>query len=523
VGLENFAAELATLLPAEAFIEGEALLAYQAATSGHVRHIPLVVRPTGVAQVQALVQAARRHATPLYPISGGKNWGLGSRLPVQSGNVVVDLSGMDRIGPVDERYGVVSLQPGVTQAQLAEHLEKTGSRFFLDVTGSGADTSVVGNTLERGVAYNSLRAEQVQSVEVVLGTGEILKTGFAHFPESRIGSLCRFGIGPDLGGMFLQSNFGIVVEATVKLMPRPAAQATFLASLRASDLPAFFEALRDLVQEGSLDSIVHVGNRRRSEITLTPLIYRQLLAAGRPATREAAQRIADGQMRGEWSAIGSIAGTPGRVRESRRRIRNRLSRFGRVRFMTPTVLKLAKSVSRLPGLSGLRMFLQGVEPLLKLPTGVPTSEALHSVYWPSADRSDHEGNPDLGVGGIAFCAPVIPLDGPTIQQVVELTERTGANFGFKPAVTLNLMSDRTLEGVVSIDFARADPERQRKAKDCLRALNRAYLDLGCTPYRIDIDNMDLILRPDDIFWTTVRSLKQVLDPDGVIAPGRYSL
>ncbi|GGF10619.1 4-cresol dehydrogenase [Aliidongia dinghuensis] len=523
MSLENLAIELRDRFAPHALIDGAGLDSYHKATSGHERSIPLVVRPTTVEEVQTLVLAARRHNTPLYPISSGKNWGLGSRLPVTSGNVVVDLGAMDEIGPVDERYGVVMVRPGVTQAQLAAHLAKTGSRFFLDVTGSGADTSVVGNTLERGVAYNTLRAEQVVSVEVVLGTGEVIKTGFAHFPESKIGPLCRFGIGPDLGGLFLQSNLGIVVGLTIKLLPRPAAQAMFLVSLSAADLPAFFEAMRDLVQEGSLDSIVHVGNRRRSEITLTPLIYRQLVAAGLPASRAAAQAIADKQMRGQWSAIGVVAGTPGHVAQSQRRVRARLGRFGRVRFMTPARLDLAKRVSRLPGLGGLRMFLLGVEPLLRLPTGVPTSEALHSVYWPSVDRSDYADNPDLGAGGIAFSAPVIPLDGPTIRAAVEATDRVGASFGFTPAVTLNLMNDRTLEGVVSIDFSRADSARRQQAKECLRALNRAYFDLGCTPYRIDIDNMDLVLRPDDPFWTTVRSLKQALDPDGIIAPGRYSL
>jgi 4-cresol dehydrogenase (hydroxylating) len=35
--------------------------------------------------------------------------------------------------------------------------------------------------------------------------------------------------------------------------------------------------------------------------------------------------------------------------------------------------------------------------------------------------------------------------------------------------------------------------------------------------------MDLVVRPDDPFWQTVRSLKSALDPDGIIAPGRYNL
>jgi hypothetical protein len=40
--------------------------------------------------------------------------------------------------------------------------------------------------------------------------------------------------------------------------------------------------------------------------------------------------------------------------------------------------------------------------------------------------------------------------------------------------------------------------RRRKAgRECIRALTRAHMDLGCTPYRIDIDKMDLAVRTDD--------------------------
>jgi 4-cresol dehydrogenase (hydroxylating) len=523
MAIDEFLHELRDRLPPDAIVDGETLKRYEQATSAQERRILSAIRPGSIEDVRQIVLAARRHKVPLYPISRGKNWGLGSRLPVSQDNVVVDLSRMTDI-EIDEKFGLARVAPGVTQHQLATHLANTGSRFFLDVTGSGAETSVVGNTLERGVAYNSLRAEMLQSLHVVLGTGEIIRTGYEHLPESRLAGLSRFGVGPDITGLFVQSNLGIVVGATIRLMPRPASLATFLISPKAADLPEFFETLQSLAREGTLHSIVHVANKRRSEITTTPLLYRALQATGRIPTRELAQEIVDRQLKGDWAAIGVIMGTRGRVLQSCWRIFRSLRRFGTVKFLTPGLVRRVQSVvSRILALWKLNVFLTGSGPFIGMTQGIPTNAALHSTYWPVSDHSPVEDDPDLGPGGIGFAAPVIPIDRASIAGLVAATERIGAAHAMRPAITLNLMNDRTLEGVVSIDFDRTDPARCAAARQCVRALNEAYVALGCTPYRLDVDNMDLIVRPDDPFWQTIRALKAVLDPDGILAPGRYCL
>ena len=71
-----------------------------------------------VEEVAAVVRIARQFRVPLYPLSTGMNWGLGSRLPVVSGAVVVDLRRMNAIRALssDELYATV--EPGVTQAQV---------------------------------------------------------------------------------------------------------------------------------------------------------------------------------------------------------------------------------------------------------------------------------------------------------------------------------------------------------------------------------------------------------------------
>lgn len=522
--LDAFAAAVTeTLGPDRVLADEAALAAYRTSASGHSRTVPLALRPGRTEHVQAVLRAAATHRVPVYPVSRGRNWGLGSRLPVMDGGVVVDLSAMDRIIDIDHTFGTATLEPGVTQGQLARALAEAGSPFFLDVTGSGAETSVVGNTLERGVAYNTTRADTLIALTVVLADGTVVETGFGHYGSSRVGTLFSHGIGPDLRELFVQSNLGVVTRATVALLRRPEALSTLILSVRdEAALPGLFDALRELRQEGTLESVVHVGNRRRSEITLTPLVQRELPGLGLPATRAEASAIVDGQLRGPWSAIGAIMGSVGHVAAARRRVKAVLGPFGRLRFMTPRLRRTAGSVAAALRMRRTQAFLAGIEPLMGLTEGIPTDAALHSTWWPAGGDEPTPHDPDTGEGGIVFAAPIVPLDGEAVRAMLAATAEVGAAHGFSPAITLNLMNGRTLEGVVSIDFRRTDSDDVRRAHACIRALNARYRDDGFTPYRIDIGNMDLMIDGADPFWQVVTRLKATLDPAGILAPGRYA-
>ena len=180
-----------------------------------------VVRPVAVGQVAPVVRVAATHRVPLYPISRGKNWGWGDACPVTADQAILDLSALDRILEVDEELGCAVVQPGVTQGQLAAHLRATGSAWWLDATAAGPDTSVLGNILERGGTRDE-RSAQVCDMAVVLADGTEVRTGFGHYPGSRVTHAARWGIGPSLDGLFGQSNLGIVTELGFWLQPKPA-------------------------------------------------------------------------------------------------------------------------------------------------------------------------------------------------------------------------------------------------------------------------------------------------------------
>ena len=106
------------------------LKATETATFATTQTIKAIVKPANVAQVKACVKMANLHHTPLYPISCGKNWGLGSKVPVQKNNIILDLSRLNQISHYNEELGYFSVEPGVTFEQAYQFLCAKKSQFF---------------------------------------------------------------------------------------------------------------------------------------------------------------------------------------------------------------------------------------------------------------------------------------------------------------------------------------------------------------------------------------------------------
>lgn len=528
---EACAAWKQALGPEQVRTDAETLAAYEANVSGLERRIAAVLRPGSTAEVQLIVETAAQHRTPLYPISGGKNWGLGSRLPPQSGAVVVDLGGLNRIRQVNAEGHYAVIEPGVTQRQLYEYLRREQLPLMLNVIGSGLETSLLGNALDRGIGYFAMRSDSLCSLEVVLGNGKLLKTGFSHYQGAAAQHVYKYGLGPYLDGLFCQSNFGIVTAATIDLMPQPECQVAMLASITdPGRLGALVDRLGELRRREVLRTIVHVGNRARSEVTIAPLIRDYLVdakgLAAAPA-RELALELFDRGGFGEWSAVGGIMGERAQVKAARREIRLTLRGLAKVTFITPAALARAKAIaSRLEFIPFFRRRLplvHAIEPLLGLTQGIPTDAALGSVYWPLDDRPPASGNPDHSRSGLLYCLPFLPLRGDAAEKTVALCERICGEHDLTPYITLNLADSKAIEGVVSIAFDRRDPARTQAAHTCVEQLQEALIQEGFTPYRLGLQSMARLISKDDPFWQTVRDLKEVLDPAHIIAPGRYNL
>lgn len=142
------------------------------------------VRPKNTEEIRTLVQWANLSKTPLVPVSSGTPHTRGSSTPLLGG-VAMDLSEMNQILAVDRNYRVAMVEPGVTFAQLKPALESVGLRVPMPLA-PRKTKSVMASVLEREPVtipkYHIDMSAPLLCAEVVLGTGDIFRTGEASGP-----------------------------------------------------------------------------------------------------------------------------------------------------------------------------------------------------------------------------------------------------------------------------------------------------------------------------------------------------
>jgi 4-cresol dehydrogenase (hydroxylating) flavoprotein subunit len=499
------------------------LRAAETATFEARRTIPMIVRPQTREQVQECVRVANQRQIALYPVSTGKNWGYGSSVPTADGCALVDLSGMSRILAFNERLGYVTVEPGVTQRQLYRFLREKGSRLWMDATGSSPDCSVIGNTVERGFGHTVYgdHFANVCGLEVVLPNGELLETGFAGLPGANAAEVYRWGAGPSLDGLFSQSNFGIVTRMTLWLMPAPEYfQAYFFQSGEEDSLAAFIEALRPLRMNGTLRSTVHIANDYKVLNGIQQFPWREQM----PLSRQTMKQYQKNLKFGRWSGSGALYGSRGQVAEARKLLRRALAgKVSKLQFLDDRRLALAARFSKpYRWLTGwdLSRTLELVRPVYGLMKGIPTEATLPSAYWRKKMPVPEAPDPDRDGCGLIWYAPVAPADGASVTELARIAEDTLLERGFEPMISMTMIAERAVACVISIAYDRETPGEDAKAMACYEELRQRLTARGYYPYRLGIQSMNL-LESDRARSQFLNTLKQSLDPNHILAPGRY--
>jgi hypothetical protein len=182
-----------------------------------------VVLPGSRDEVQAVLRIVNEVRIPVWPVSGGQNFGYGRACAARPGMLLLDLKRMNRILEVNTELAYALVEPGVTFRQLYRYLRDNDIPLWMDCISGSPDGSCLGNITERGAGYTPLGEKFLFScgMEVVLPNGELLRTGTGTLPNSQTWQLFKWGFGPYLDGLFTQSNYGIVTKAGFWLMPEP--------------------------------------------------------------------------------------------------------------------------------------------------------------------------------------------------------------------------------------------------------------------------------------------------------------
>ncbi|MCY1553643.1 hypothetical protein D9M68_901480 [compost metagenome] len=91
----------------------------------------------------------------------------------------------------------------------------------------------------------------------------------------------------------------------------------------------------------------------------------------------------------------------------------------------------------------------------------------------------------------------------------------------EPLITLTSVGDKLFDSTVPLLYDRHDGEALAEARACHDALLREGREHGFFPYRVNLDAMGTISEWQNESKVFHARLKKIIDPDGLIAPGRY--
>lgn len=502
--------------------------AYGADTAANERVIPAALRILDSAQLPEVMRIAQHHKVPVHPISTGHNWGYGTALPPRDGSVLIDLGGLRKILHFDAEFGVVTVEPGVTQGMLSDFLDAGQHPFLVPVTGAGPTCSLLSNALERGYGVTPITDHfaAVTDIEAVLADGSIYRTAMREAGGEEIARLFKYGIGPYSVGLFTQSAFGIVTRMSIVLARRPECVKVCLFSLKDDSLlEAAAAAIRGILSKlpGTVGAI-NLMNQHRVLAMSAPYPQDRLVNGLIPANVIA--ELGSQYQIFPWTGFGTLYGTKGVVSAAQKEIKSALAGIAsRLIFLTPSTAKtLAKAAGRLPGGLGQRLgsTAQTLALSLELVAGRPNETALPLAYWrnPNPPRGAFR-DPARDGSGLIWYAPLVPIRPATLRKYVNMVHEVTARHGIEPLVTFTTLSDKLVDSTVPIVFQRDDPQAAQAAKACYEELVRTGREAGFFPYRVGIGGMPTVVGLQDRARAFHARLHDCLDANGILSPGRY--
>ncbi len=191
-----------------------------------------VVFVTTTEQIAEVLKLANGTQTPV--VTRGSGTGLsGGSLPSPS-CIVMCTARMNRILEVDRANLTMLVEPGVTTLAIADAAAAVGL-FYPPDPGSMKISTIGGNVAEnsgglRGLKYGITR-NYVMGLEVVLPDGEVLWTGNKCVKDVAGFSLKDLFVGSE-------GTLGVMTKVLLKLIPKPAAKKTMVATFSAMDAAA---------------------------------------------------------------------------------------------------------------------------------------------------------------------------------------------------------------------------------------------------------------------------------------------
>jgi len=241
-------------IPAESVLfDEEDLKPYECDGLSAYRAIPLiVVLPETIEQVQRVLTLCHENQVPV--VARGAGTGLsGGALPHEQG-VLLSLARFKNIIDINPGRRIARVQPGVRNLAISQAADQYGLYYAPDPSSQIACT-IGGNVAENSGGVHCLKygltVHNIQQLKIITIEGELLTIGGSGLDSP----------GYDLLALMTGSEgmLGVIVEVTVKLLPKPERAQVLLAAF--DDVVKAGEAVGDIIAAGIIPAGLEMMDR----------------------------------------------------------------------------------------------------------------------------------------------------------------------------------------------------------------------------------------------------------------------
>jgi 4-cresol dehydrogenase (hydroxylating) len=153
--------------------------------------------------------------------------------------------------------------------------------------------------------------------------------------------------------------------------------------------------------------------------------------------------------------------------------------------------------------------------------GVPSERGIAAAYWAKSDPPPPDMDPDRDGCGLLWCTAVAPFAGKHVRAAVDIMSAAMARHGVDPLLSITGISERAAYCIAAIAYDREVVGEDERALACHDNMSHRLTEAGYYPYRLGINSMGALPVAEDASDDLLRALKAMLDPDDILAPGRY--
>jgi FAD/FMN-containing dehydrogenase len=442
-----------------------------------------IVMPGNVEEVQEVLRLANREKIAIVPYTYGDNVG-GLTIPLKGG-IILDLHRMNRLIEFNEEDRYIIVEPGFNFGDLRRLFNEKYPHLWYSFAGAPATTSLASNALLNGFGRLTnivgTNADNINGIEVVLPTGEVVKIGSCAVTSSWSNRAPL----PDLIGLFLgwQGTTGVVTKISLQIWPK-----------------YLFKQTKTLIITGIRPACTltrKLGQTRVCEIIECWSFER--VQPGEDMVKSF-QSEEERQLR---------VYTPGEERKAATCDRPQgPDRLG-------LVLKVAADSE-----DELKAKLALLDVYIKAELKDIPFEEL-SGYLGPAEEEDLPAAGGLPLGGLTWVGTMGPVSrwAEALEKIYPIYDKYRLR---RAAVMVPFRGGHY--GMLRLveQFFKGDPDEVSRVRECMREIMTVALDHGFVPYKAPYWAVEEMMRRGDPNWVELLvRVKKMLDPNNIMNPGRY--